>query len=138
MVHSRGFQTFNCRLSFGVTIIKTRYCNCHCYCPLMREREKHFDAALLADHVALKVHAYVHGFAALRGFTAPDSSIVFLQTGNILESLRLDPRPGLTFRKAVRSSDRRARIGRTVWRVHGGCIGVRNGGLACRLLLGKG
>ena len=59
---------------------------------------------LPADYVALKVHADVHGFAVLRSFTAPHTSIVFLKIGNILEALRLDPRLGLTFRKAVRSS----------------------------------
>ena len=101
-------------------------------------REKHFEAGLLADNVSLKVHAYVHGFAALRGFTAPDTSIVFLKTGNIRKALRLDPRLDLTFRKAVRSSDRSARVRRTVRRVHGGCIGVGIGGLASRLLLCKG
>ena len=134
MVHSRSFQTFNCRLSVGVVIVKTRYSNSHFYCPLMRET---LLCGLLADYVALKVHADVHGSAVLRGFPAPDSSI-FLKTGNIRKALRLDPRLDLTFRKAVRSSDRSARVRRTVRRVHGGCIGVGIGGLACRLLLCKG
>src|SRR6185436_4393839 len=93
---------------------------------------------LHADYVALKVHADVHDFAVLRGFTAPHTSIVFPKIGNIREALRLDPRLGLTFRKAVRSSDWGARVWRTVRRVHGGCICVGIGGLACRLLLSKG
>ena len=95
-------------------------------------REKHFEAALLADNVALKVHAYVHGFAALRGLTAPDTSIVFLKTGNIRKALCFDPRPGLTFGKAVGSSDGRARIRRTIRRVHGRCICIEIGaGTGC-------
>ena len=67
--------------------------------------KKYFEAVLVGDHVALKVDAHVYRFAALRGFAAPDACIVFLKTGNILEALRFDPRPSLTFRKAIRSND---------------------------------
>ena len=58
------------------------------------------------------------------------------EDGNILKALRLDPRLGLTFGKAVGSSDGSARIRRTVRRVHGRCIGIGIGGY--RLLLCKG
>ena len=52
----------------------------------------------LLAHV--KLYAKHHGFAVLRGFTAPHTSIVYFpKIGNILEALRLDF--GLTFRKAV-------------------------------------
>ena len=49
------------------------------------------DDDLLADDVALKVHADFHGLAALAGRAAPDAIAVLLEPGNVAEAACLDP-----------------------------------------------
>jgi hypothetical protein len=56
---------------------------------------------LLADDVALEVHAHFDGLAALGGCAAPDASAVLLEPGNIGEAACLNPGFGLTLSEAV-------------------------------------
>jgi len=61
---------------------------------------------LLADDVALEVHAHFDGLAALGGCAAPDASAVLLEPGNIGEAACLNPGFGLTLSEAVGSGNR--------------------------------
>ena len=79
---------------------------------------------LLADDVALEVHAHFDGLAALGGCAAPDASAVLLEPGNIGEAACLNPGFGLTLSETVGPGDRSARIGRAVRRVHRRRVGI--------------